>query len=139
VINIANLGRPRIYDPEVLADKLDAYIEDTPEPLIQEFCLNENINKDTLYRLEKENKHLSDSMKKAIQKQEIYLVRNGSTGKVNPVFAIFRLKQPTFGYTDKADITLTAKQEEYDPAQLKSQLRDLLAELPEDEIKQLTE
>ena len=127
------MARPVIFDADVLAIKLLDYIDKTDQPFIQEFCLNEDVSRDTVYRLAKDNKALSDSIQKALDKQELYILQNASIGKVNPVFGIFRLKQPAFGYTDKADLTLTAKQELPDPGQLKGELKSILQDMTEAE------
>ena len=131
------MARPRIYDADVIADKLAEYTANTEEPLIQEFCVRENISDETLRRLRAENTALDGAIKNAIKKQEVALLRNGSTGKINPVFAIFRLKQPQFGYTDRADLAITAQAAPPDPAQLQAQLKKLLAGLTEEEKRLL--
>lgn len=41
--------------------------------------------------------------KRAVKKQEAYLVKQGTKGRINQVMAIFRLKQPQHGYSDKQE------------------------------------
>lgn len=48
-------------------------------------------------------------VQKAIQKQESYLLGSIKTNKgLNPTIAIFRLKQPQHGYSDKQEQVITA-------------------------------
>ena len=106
-------GRPRIYNAEHISEALLKYIEENDEPLIQEFCLNYDISKDQLYAIsgrdEEDSKRLSDSMKKAIAKQEVFLVKNATRRTIDPVFSMFRLKQPCHGYTDRHELTIDSK------------------------------
>ena len=104
-------GRPTTIDVNDVIDKLNIYINENEEPFIQEFCLNYDISKARFYDLAGTNQELSDAIKKAIMKQELYIVKNASKSKINPVFGMFRLKQPTFGYTDKTEIDQTIKGE----------------------------
>lgn len=97
-------GRKRIYDAEVLAEQLDKYIDKSEDPMIEEFCLINKIAKDTIYRLAKECSTLSDSIKKCSIKQEVRTVRKAEAGEINATFAIFKLKQKRFGWTDKQEI-----------------------------------
>jgi hypothetical protein len=132
------MARPREYDAEDLAIKLEAYIEREDQPFIQEFCLEENVSVDTIYRLEKDNMSLSEAIKKALRKQEVYILKNASTGKINPVFGIFRLKQKCFGYTDKAEFDVTAKQElpdHIDIEKLKAERDALLKQLTDEDLQ----
>ncbi|QGZ99422.1 hypothetical protein [Dehalobacter restrictus] len=94
-------GRPKEYDPEIIADRLEQFIKDNDQPFIQQFCLDEDISKQSFYNLCNSNKRLLDANKKALDKQELFILNNAPTGKYNPVFGIFRLKQPCFGYVDK--------------------------------------
>jgi len=97
-------GRKRIYDAEVLAEQLDNYIENSEDPMIEEFCLINKMSKDTIYRLEKECDALAYAIKKCSIKQEVRTVRKAESGEINTTFAIFKLKQKRFGWTDKQEI-----------------------------------
>ena len=107
------MARPRTYNAEDITKALNKYIDETEDPLIQEFVLNYGISIDQLYdiakRDEEDSKELSLTIKKAIQKQEVFLVRNVSTRKVSEAFGIFRLKQPQHGWTDKQEVAIDAK------------------------------
>ena len=100
-------GRPRIYDADVLAKELLEYIENTEDPMIEEFCIKRVMTRDTLYRLAKENEELSDTIKYCHLVQEVRTVRGAQNGIINPTFAIFKLKQKCYGWTDKQEVEST--------------------------------
>lgn len=103
-------GRPPIYDPEVIADELLEYIENSDDPMIEEFCYLNPYSKDTVYRLEKKCERLSDAIKKLHAKQMIRTIRMAEKGKMNPTWAIFKMKQPCYGMTDKQEVDLSVKE-----------------------------
>lgn len=103
-------GRPPIYDPEEVADKLLAYIDETEDPMVEEFCFLNPYSKDTVYRLEKKCVRLSDAIKKLHAKQMIRTIRLAEKGKINPTWAIFKMKQPCYGMTDKQEMDLNVKE-----------------------------
>lgn len=103
------VGRPPKLTPDEKTEVLDAfslYIEQTPDPTIVGFVSQDEAplkywvtdddidNWDEFYALRK----------RAVKKQEAYLIQAGGTGKYHPTMAIFRLKQPTHGYTDRQDV-----------------------------------
>jgi hypothetical protein len=105
-------GRPRKLTAEQQAEVLEAfrlYIERTPDPTIvgfvswddvplQYWVTDDDINNwNEFYALRK----------RAIRKQEAFLLEGATRNKINPTMAIFRLKQPTHGYTDKTQQDLT--------------------------------
>ena len=49
-----------------------------------------------------------EAKKRLLRKQELFLIKEGAANRINPTMAIFRLKQPVFGYTDKQDIKIDA-------------------------------
>lgn len=120
-----NKGRPRIYDADELADKLMDYINNSDDPMIEEFCYNEHVNKDTIYRLEKNNERLSDAIKRCHVKQEILTVRGVQNGTINPTFGIFKLKQKRFGWSDKQEVEMSGN--------LNLTIEDQLLELVDDD------
>lgn len=98
-------GRPNKYDPLEIAKKLDDYIDSNKNPIIAKFCIEPgNPCKDTVYELAKTCEELSYSIKRAVDKQEAYVEEGAMNGTVNPTFAIFKLKQPQHGWTDKQQI-----------------------------------
>lgn len=99
------MARPKVYKAEEVAKDLEKYIKETEDPMIEEFCLpKDRPGKDTLYRLEKECTKLSDAIKSCHAKQQVRTVRNVEAGKMNPTWAIFKMKQPCYGWTDKQEI-----------------------------------
>ena len=101
------MSRPRVFDSEDLADKLDIYVQESDDPMVQEFCLLNKVSKDTIYRLVKESKRLADSIKMCHLKQEIRTQRKVEQGEMNPSFGIFKLKQKCYGWTDKQETVNT--------------------------------
>ena len=98
------MARPIEHNIDDIIQSLEKYIELNEEPLVQEFALNYGISRSRLYELAEKNDILSYTIKKAIEKQEVYLLKNASRNLINPTFTMFRLKQPTFGYKDKTEI-----------------------------------
>lgn len=105
-------GRPPKLTPEQREEVLEAfqdYIQTTDDPTIAGFCawhevaIQYWITKDNLY----DWGEFSELRKRAIEKQEAYLVKNGGEGKYNPTIAIFRLKQPQHGYKDRTETDIT--------------------------------
>jgi hypothetical protein len=102
---MAKRGRPNIYDPLELAERLNEYINNNDYPLIKEFCLQPNTPcHDRLIILKQDCPELDEAYKKAIAKQEVFIDRGATMGVLNPTFAIFKLKQHQFGWTDKQQI-----------------------------------
>lgn len=106
-------GRPPKLTAAQRKEVLEAfklYIKEKNDPTIAGFCANDEtatqyfITKDNLYDWEE----FSELRKRAIEKQEAYLLENGGAGKYNPTIAIFRLKQPQHGYSDKHETDITS-------------------------------
>lgn len=97
-------GRPPKFDAAEINKALETFIMENNEPLIQEFTLNYGISQSRFYDLAKDNEKLSETIKKALTKQELYLIKQTQAGNINPTFAIFRLKQKQFGWTDKQEV-----------------------------------
>lgn len=100
------MARPIKYQPDDIIDALSRYIDNTDDPLIVEFCVNYGISKDRLYDIATDNQAISDAIKRAHDKDEVYLLRHADDQKTS-TFSIFRLKQPVHGYTDKQDIKVS--------------------------------
>jgi len=98
------MARPKKFDADKLADQLIKYTNLSDDPMVQEFCYENDVTKDTVYRLAKENSRLSDSIKRLHNKQEIRTIRKAESGDINNTFAIFKLKQPCYGWTDKQEV-----------------------------------
>lgn len=99
-------GRPQMYTPEQIEEiRIDLleYIVDNDDPTIVGFTSTYDrysVNKDYI----SDHEEFSELRKKAIEKQEAYLVKNATQNKINPTVAIFRLKQPQHGYRDKTEV-----------------------------------
>lgn len=108
------MSRPIEYEVNEVAKAFDEYINNNEEPLIQEFCLNYGMSRPNLYVMKEKYKEIEEAMDKCLTKQEIYILRNAQ--RINPALAIFRLKQPTFGYKDRQEIenTVTVKEDKLD-------------------------
>lgn len=105
-------GRPPKLTEEEREEVYEAfklYIERTPDPTLVGFCANDPICFKHLITRDNINdwEEFSTLKKIAIQKQESYLLMAGGIGRYNPTLAIFRLKQPQHGYTDKTQQDLT--------------------------------
>ena len=96
----------RAIDKDLIASRLTDYINDTPDPNLPEFCsmYEDNPHRDTLYEWQKDNATFRHLLKRLHDKQESFLIR---AKDVNPIMAIFRLKQPSFGYKDKTEVDVT--------------------------------
>lgn len=98
-------GRPRRYSSEKITIDMLAYIANSDDPYVEEFALKEKISMDTIYRLAKEDVNLADTIKSLHLKQLLRTVRGAENGTINSTFAIFKLKQKQFGWTDKIEHT----------------------------------
>jgi hypothetical protein len=105
-------GRPPKLTPEQrleVYEAFESFITDTDDSRISKFvsydktALQYNITHDNLI----DWVEFSELRKRAIRKQEDYLLEKGGTGKYNPTLAIFRLKQPQHGYRDRQETDIT--------------------------------
>lgn len=105
-------GRPPKLTPIERAEVYNAfvdYIARTPDPTVVGFVAYDPVA--AKHFLTRENikdwEEFSPLVKHCIQKQEAYLLQAGGTGRYNPTMAIFRLKQPQHGYSDKQEVENT--------------------------------
>lgn len=105
-------GRPPKYteaELQEIANDLEQYIEEQEDPTIVGFIATY-----TKYPVNKaymsEHEEFSNLNKRAIAKQEAFLLKGATTGKLNPAVSIFRLKQPQHGYTDKTERDISIKE-----------------------------
>lgn len=102
------MARPFKYDWDKVVKDLKQYINNTDDPQLKEFCLSdEQPSYDHINEVCKENTELNHTVKQLIQKQEVFLSR---AKDINPIMAIFRLKQPVHGYRDKQEIDHSVEQ-----------------------------
>lgn len=94
-------GRPSKFNTEQLTaiyNEFAEYIEGNDDPTLADFIATHSwsLNKEYL----SSRPEFSDLVTKAILKQEGFLLKQYK----NPAMAIFRLKQPQHGYTDKREV-----------------------------------
>ena len=94
-----------------IISELEVYIDREEYPSVSKFCTLQKLNKQRLYEWVKDDKGLGEYLKELIervhQKQEAYIEEYAMLGKIPPSFAIFKLKQPCIGWTDKTDVGLS--------------------------------
>lgn len=90
------------FDPVKLCLQLNRYIDNTPIPIIKEFCYKNDISSSHFYRLCREYGKLEEAKKRAIDKKEANLEKGALYGKINTTMAIFSLKQ--LGWSDKHSV-----------------------------------
>lgn len=100
-------GRPKVYDPEHVADLIEKYCAESEDPYVEEFQLQQGFTSELVYRLAKENERISKAIKDIHEKQKMRTVRKAEAGEINPTFAIFKLKQKCYGWTDKTEVQST--------------------------------
>ena len=110
---MAKVGRPQMYTPEQIqeiVDDLREYIEIKDDPTIVGFTSSYtkySVNKDYI----SDHEEFSELRKKAIEKQEAYLLDGVTKNELNATMGIFRLKQPQHGYKDRVEQDLTSNGE----------------------------
>ena len=97
-------GRPRIYNADQINEDLVVYMNSTDDPYVEEFILSQPFAPDTFYRLAKTSQTLSDTIKRLHAKQMMRTVRKAEVGDINSTFAIFKLKQKCYGWSDKQEV-----------------------------------
>lgn len=107
--------RPQYFTPEQIqkiADDLKAYIEREEDPTIVWFTSSyPPVYSDTEQRDVYLNKdyisdhdEFSELRRKAIEKQENFLMKWATNNELNATMSVFRLKQPQHWFTDKQEI-----------------------------------
>jgi len=117
------VARPRVFDSKEITKDLLKYIEKTEDPMVEEFVMNSAFSTDTLYRLAKEDTELSETIKKVHQKQSIRTQRLAEQGDIPTAWAIFKMKQKCYGWTDKQEVVNTNHNINEDVTQLTSEER----------------
>lgn len=109
---MANVGRPQIHTTEQIqeiVDDLTIYIEENEDPTIVGFTSSYNkysVNKNYIG----DHNEFSELRKRAIEKQEAFMLKGATNNKLNPTVCIFRLKQPQHGFTDKTQSDIKLEQ-----------------------------
>lgn len=135
------VGRPRKLTEEQQMEvykALEDYIERTLDPTIVGFISWDPIPKQ--YDVDDDNINSWPEFlrlrRRAVKKQEAYLLEAGGTGKFNPTMAIFRLKQPVHGYTDKSQQDITTAGEKIEPQKLDMDIVTQFMMMAKDQTKQ---
>jgi hypothetical protein len=117
------VGRPIKYshkEKRAILDALKEYIEVEEYPTMPAFCTQQKVSKRRIYewaRGENENsdtrtnyplkEYFDELIELMNAKQEKKKKKNVMLGNISPAFAIFKLKQRGFNWTDKQDIDLS--------------------------------
>ena len=116
-------GRPIKYsytEKQAILEALKTYIESEEYPSMPDFAVKQKISKRRIYEWAKGEKENADTKKQyplaeyftelielMNSKQERFIEINVMAGNITPSFAIFKLKQQGFGWTDKQEVDLS--------------------------------
>ena len=117
------VGRPIKYnhkEKRAILNALKIYVEAEEYPTMPAFAVQQKISKRRIYewaRGESENadtkdkyplkEYFTELIEQMNCKQEQFIEKNVMMGNITPSFAIFKLKQQGFGWTDSKSIELT--------------------------------
>lgn len=114
------MARPRKLTQEQVDEVVVAfekYVDIYPDPTIVGFTASDKVA--LKYRVNKDNitdwAEFSELRRRAIEKQEHYLLYGATRGQLNASVSIFRLKQPQHGFSDRQEIDHTTKGEPIQP------------------------
>jgi hypothetical protein len=118
--NKIRVGRPIKYssaEKTKLLKELENYIAAQEYPTMPKFCVDHGISKQRVYEWARDEKlnsegrksyplgeYFTDLIKRMNDKQESFIEEHAMLGNITPSFAIFKLKQPGIGWTDKSDL-----------------------------------
>jgi hypothetical protein len=103
-------GRPPIHRVADIITALNAYIDVTDDPLIEEFAGGYKISVSRFYELYHDNRELAEAISRAIDKQRLFLLRQGTQIRtLEPQIVKLRLIQPCHGMSDRQNVELTGK------------------------------
>lgn len=114
-MNLANMGPVDMYDPEQVERRVMDYLRYTIEhdmkPTVESMALAFNTNRTQLWKWkEGVESHLPERSRNAIKKgysiMNQLLTQTMADGKINPVAAIFLLKN-NHAYKDQTDVVVT--------------------------------
>ena len=117
------IGKPIKYSQKEklkILKELEEYIKREEYPSVSKFCTVHGIAKQRLYEWAKDEKlnsegkksyplgeYFTELIKLIHDKQEGFIEEHAMQGHIPPSFAIFKLKQPCIGWTDKTDVGLS--------------------------------
>lgn len=92
-------GRTNKYKD--IAEKLEDYVEKADIPVLAEFAYKNDLTREYLYTLSKEDARLFNAIKKCTTKKEAVLEIGALKGELDKTMAIFSLKQ--LGWSDHVE------------------------------------
>lgn len=95
------MSRPKAEKYINVAEMLEKYVENSDIPILAEFAYKNNLTREYLYTLSKEDTRLFNAIKKCTQKKEAVLELGALSGSLNSTMAIFSLKQ--LGWSDHVE------------------------------------
>lgn len=110
---VGNMPKRKFTDEmyEEIAQAFEQYVLEHDDPLMQEFMAYDPVA--LKYHVLEDDfsappyPKLSELAQVAIKRQEVYMLRKGMNGQ-STAMSIFRLKQKTFGYTDRLEQNITS-------------------------------
>lgn len=133
-VNLSSMGEVDMYDPEQVEQRVKDYlmyaIEHDMKPTVESMALAFNTNRTQLWRWkEGVESNLPEQSRNAIKKgysiMNQLLTQTMADGKINPVAAIFLLKN-NHSYKDQTDVVVTPNNplQEMDTQQARKRLLD---------------
>lgn len=95
------------WDESEIIAKLEGYIDNNEYVTVKDFCVKHKISSKMFNEIAGKCKELKDLVQFIHDKREVWLENNALNGNIRDTFAIFALKQPTLGWTDKQQIEQT--------------------------------
>ncbi len=111
------MARPKSnkYRIKDMVKKINEYTDNTklPDiPILKEICVENDWNYDYVMQLQRNNKELSQSIKRLLMKKEVLLEKGMTGGQLVASASIFSLKQ--LGWRDEAKIEILEQETEED-------------------------
>ncbi len=107
-------GRPKKtkYNITTMCQAISKYVDRNKKgiPILKECCLENDWHYDYVMQLQRDNEDLSQSIKKLHYQREVNLEKGALTGQFNNTMAIFILKQPVHGWTDKHQVSIDTEE-----------------------------
>ena len=117
------VGKPIKYsfkEKQAILEALKLYVEAEEYPTVPGFCVQQKISRRRLYEWAEEGgyenadtkknyplkEYFAELIERCNSKQERFIEEHVMLGHINPSFAIFKLKQRGFGWTDRQDVNV---------------------------------
>lgn len=123
------MARPKSnkYKIKDMVKKINEYTDNTklPDiPILKEICVENDWNYDYVMQLQRNDKELSQSIKRLLMKKEVLLEKGMTGGQLVASASIFSLKQ--LGWRDEAKIEILEQETEED--ELSKAIKSYIAE-----------